>query len=182
MSLRRQFKIENSELKYIFDSDIAIEDDILKDELGKSADLKLKTIVSTIQKEQNIIIREVNCDLLLVQGVAGSGKTSIALHRIAYFLYHLKNIVSSSNIIIFSPNNVWVSYIADVLPELGEERVTENGLYDFFSSFFEDRTVETYAENMERHLNFGYTDGELEKCGAKFCDAFERLFSFARTI
>ena len=176
LSLRRQFKIENSELKYMFDSDIAIEDDILKDELGKSADLKLKTIVSTIQKEQNIIIREVNCDLLLVQGVAGSGKTSIALHRIAYLLYHLKNIVSSSNIIIFSPNNVWVSYIADVLPELGEERVTENGLYEFFSSFFEDWTVETYAENMERHLNFGYTEGELEKCGAKFCDALKDYF------
>lgn len=176
LSLRRQFKIENSKLKYMFDSDIAIEDDILRDELGKNADLKLKTIVSTIQKEQNIIIRETDCDLLLVQGVAGSGKTSIALHRIAYLLYHLRNSLSSSNIIIFSPSNVWNSYISDVLPELGEERVIQKGFYDFFASFFEDFSVEGYAESMERHLNIGYLERETDKCSEDFCKALENYF------
>lgn len=176
LSLRRQFKIEKSKLKYMFDSEIAIEDDILKDELGKSADLKLKTIVSTIQKEQNTIIRETDCDLLLVQGVAGSGKTSIALHRIAYLLYHLKSSLSSANIIIFSPNNVWISYISDVLPELGEERAEEKGVLEFFASFFEDYSVESYADSMERHLNIGYAEGETYKCSAEFFAALKKYF------
>lgn len=176
LSLRRQFKIEDSKLKYMFDSDIAIEDDILKDELGKNADLKLKTIVSTIQREQNLIIREQDCDLLLVQGVAGSGKTSIALHRIAYLLYHLRNSLSSANIIIFSPSNVWNSYIADVLPELGEENVTQKGFGEFFSEFFEDWTIETYAENSERRLNGEWKKGEDKKLSEEFCSELEEYF------
>lgn len=176
ISLRRQFKIENSKLKYMFDSDIAIEDDILKDELGKSADLKLKTIVSTIQKEQNTIIREDDCDLLLVQGVAGSGKTSIALHRIAYLLYHNRDTLSSSNVIIFSPSNVWNSYIADVLPELGEEKVTQQGFYEFFTQFFDDVSVEGYADCMERHLGRVCPSGESKKGSLEFCRELERCF------
>ena len=176
ITLRRQFKIENSKLKYMFDSDIAIEDDILKDELGKSADLKLKTIVSTIQKEQNTIIRETDCDLLLVQGVAGSGKTSIALHRIAYLLYHNRDTLTSSNVIIFSPSNVWNSYIADVLPELGEEKVTQQGFYEFFTQFFEDVFVEGYADCMERHLTRGYLSGENKKGSLEFCKELENSF------
>ena len=86
LTLRRQFKIKNSKLEFMFDSDIAIDDSVLQEELGKTADLKLKTIITTIQKEQNAIIRDLSGDLLLVQGVAGSGKTSIALHRLAYLL------------------------------------------------------------------------------------------------
>lgn len=177
LTLRRQFKIENSKLKYMFDSDIAIEDDILKDELGKNADLKLKTIVSTIQKEQNTIIREGGSDLLLVQGVAGSGKTSIALHRVAYLLYHLRNSLSSANVLIFSPSNVWNSYISDVLPELGEEKVMQKGFYEFFAPYFEDFTVETYSECAERHFLRGYLNGETEKGSVEFCRELEKSFT-----
>ena len=132
LTLRRQFKIKNSELEFMFDSDIAIDDSVLQEELGKTADLKLKTIITTIQKEQNAIIRDLSGDLLLVQGVAGSGKTSIALHRLAYLLYKHRNSLNSGNIIIFSPNGVFSSYIADVLPELGEDKVVQTDFYDFF--------------------------------------------------
>jgi len=134
LTLRRQFKIRNAQLKYMFDSDIAIEDDVLQEELGKTADLKLKTIITTIQKEQNAIIRDLSGELLLVQGVAGSGKTSIALHRLAYLLYKHRNSLKSDNIVIFSPNGVFSSYIADVLPELGEDRVVQTDFYDFFDN------------------------------------------------
>ena len=151
--LRRQFKITDSEIKYMFDSDIAIEDDILQEELGKSADLKLKTIITTIQKEQNKIIRELSCDLLLVQGTAGSGKTSIALHRLAYLLYKYRKSLISGNIMIFSPNNVFNAYIADVLPDLGEDKVLQTSFHEFFSSMVKEKTVEEYTKQIEYLLS-----------------------------
>lgn len=142
LTLRRQFKIKNSKLEFMFDSDIVINDSVLQEELGKTADLKLKTIITTIQKEQNAIIRDLSGDLLLVQGVAGSGKTSIALHRLAYLLYKHRNSLSSDNIVIFSPNGVFSSYIADVLPELGEEKVLQTDFYDFFDTLLYPETEE----------------------------------------
>lgn len=142
LKLRRQFKIKDSKLEFMFDSDIAIDDSVLQEELGKTADLKLKTIITTIQKEQNEIIRDLSGDLLLVQGVAGSGKTSIALHRLAYLLYKHRNSLNSGNIIIFSPNGVFSSYIADVLPELGEDKVVQTDFYDFFDRLLFPETAE----------------------------------------
>lgn len=142
LTLRRQFKIKNSKLEFMFDSDIVINDSVLQEELGKTADLKLKTIITTIQKEQNAIIRDLSGDLLLVQGVAGSGKTSIALHRLAYLLYKHRNSLTSDNIIIFSPNGVFSSYIADVLPELGEDKVLQTDFYDFFDRLLYPETEE----------------------------------------
>ncbi|MBQ6172085.1 MAG: UvrD-helicase domain-containing protein [Clostridia bacterium] len=142
LTLRRQFKIRNSELEFMFDSDIVINDSVLQEELGKTADLKLKTIITTIQKEQNAIIRDLSGDLLLVQGVAGSGKTSIALHRLAYLLYKHRNSLTSDNIVIFSPNGVFSSYIADVLPELGEDKVLQTDFYDFFDRLLFPETEE----------------------------------------
>ncbi len=142
LTLRRQFKIRNSKLDFMFDSDIVINDSVLQEELGKTADLKLKTIITTIQKEQNEIIRDLSGDLLLVQGVAGSGKTSIALHRLAYLLYKHRNLLSADNIVIFSPNAVFSSYIADVLPELGEDRVRQTDFYDFFDRLLFPETEE----------------------------------------
>ncbi|MBO4392290.1 MAG: UvrD-helicase domain-containing protein, partial [Clostridia bacterium] len=153
LTLRRQFKIKNSKLEFMFDSDIVINDSVLQEELGKTADLKLKTIITTIQKEQNAIIRDLSGDLLLVQGVAGSGKTSIALHRLAYLLYKHRNSLSSDNIVIFSPNGVFSSYIADVLPELGEEKVVQTDFYDFFDRLLfpetEEDTAKSNSENGE---------------------------------
>ena len=151
--LRRQFKIVNSKMEYMFDSDIAIEDSILKEELGKTADLKLKTIITTIQKEQNAIIRDISADLLLVQGVAGSGKTSVALHRLAYLLYKYRKSVTSENIVIFSPNEVFSSYISEVLPNLGEKKVLETDFHSFLKPFLYEKQYEDIVEQNESLMN-----------------------------
>ena len=148
--LRRQYKIVNGELLYMFDSDIAVEDDILQQELGKTSDAKLKTIISTIQAEQNTVIRNLDSTLLLVSGVAGSGKTSVALHRLAYLLYKYRKTLTSANIIIFSPNNVFNAYIADVLPDLGEDKVLQTSFFEFLSTYFKDKTALPMSDQTER--------------------------------
>lgn len=122
---KRQFKIENGKLIYVFDSSLKINDEILQETLSHSTDNKMKNIVSTIQKEQNKIIRSANDGILVVQGVAGSGKTSIALHRIAYLLYAYKDTIKSYEVLIISPNKVFTNYISNVLPELGESKFNE---------------------------------------------------------
>ena len=115
-----------------FESDVKIDDDILKAELGANGDVQLKNIVRTIQKEQNAIIRNTSDRILVIQGVAGSGKTSVALHRIAYLLYHDRKNLKSSNILILSPNGVFSDYISHILPELGEENIQEMS-FDLFA-------------------------------------------------
>ncbi len=127
-----QYKIRNGQMLYEFESDIKIDDDILKQELGASSDIQLKNIVRTIQKEQNAIIRNTKDKILIIQGAAGSGKTSIALHRIAYLLYHDRGRLNSSNILILSPNSVFSDYISHILPELGEENIREMS-FDLFA-------------------------------------------------
>lgn len=149
LKLKRQFVIRDGALQYMFDSDIAVEDDVLMHELGKDSDLKMKTVVSTIQCEQNEIIRNTSSDVCLVQGVAGSGKTSIALHRLAYLLYRYRDSLAAGNIIIFSPNRVFDAYIADVLPELGEDRVTQTSFHDLFSPFFEKTSFGDFVSQAE---------------------------------
>ncbi len=176
LSLRRQFKIENAELKYMFDSDVAIEDDILQNELAKDSDLKLKTIVSTIQKEQNKIIRDISGDILLVQGVAGSGKTSIALHRLAYLLYKYRNSLTADSIIIFSPNNVFNGYIADVLPALGEQKAVQKSFHELFASFFPQFSFETPVEYHERMLAEEDKTNEHFKTTEEFASVLRSVF------
>ena len=127
-----QYKIRNGKMIYEFESDIKIDDDILKQELGANSDVQLKNIVRTIQKEQNAIIRNTKDRILAIQGAAGSGKTSVALHRIAYLLYHDRQHLNSSNVLVLSPNSVFSDYISHVLPELGEENIQEMSL-DLFA-------------------------------------------------
>ncbi len=124
ISLKRQFEIKKGELKFFFDSSMTIYDDILKHALSQNSSAKMKSIVETIQKDQDFIIRDVDSDLLIVQGVAGSGKTSIALHRVAYLMYYgLTEKLNESNIILITPNNLFEKYIDSVLPELGEKNI-----------------------------------------------------------
>ncbi|MCL2815572.1 MAG: AAA family ATPase, partial [Oscillospiraceae bacterium] len=125
INLKRQYKIQNGKMEYMFESDIKIDDEILQEQLSKSTSEKMKNIVATIQKEQNAIIRDEKSDVLIIQGVAGSGKTSIALHRVAYLLYLLKDKIYSENMMIISPNKVFSDYISNVLPELGEEQILQ---------------------------------------------------------
>ena len=127
-----QYKIRSGKMVYEFESDVKIDDDILKQELGANSDTKLKNIVRTIQKEQNAIIRNTKDKILAIQGVAGSGKTSVALHRIAYLLYHDREHLNSSNILILSPGGVFADYISHILPELGEENIQEMS-FDLFA-------------------------------------------------
>lgn len=125
MSLKRQYKIAGGNLDYMFESNIAIDDEILQEQLSKTTNDKMKNIVATIQKEQNSVIRDEKSDVLIIQGVAGSGKTSIALHRVAYLLYRLKDKIYSENMMIISPNKVFSDYISNVLPELGEDQILQ---------------------------------------------------------
>ena len=127
-----QYKIRHGKMVYAFESDIKIDDDILKAELGANGDVQLKNIIRTIQKEQNAIIRNTKDRILVIQGAAGSGKTSVALHRIAYLLYHDRKNLQSSNILILSPNSVFSDYISHILPELGEENIREMS-FDLFA-------------------------------------------------
>ena len=127
-----QYKIKNAKMIYAFESDTKIDDEILKQELGNNGDVKLKNIVRTIQKEQNAIIRNTKDKILVIQGAAGSGKTSMALHRIAYLLYHDRKNLQSSNVLVLSPNSVFADYISHILPELGEENIREMS-FDLFA-------------------------------------------------
>lgn len=137
---KRQFKIHNSELKYFFDCTIAISDELLQEVLSRNASPQMRNIVETIQREQDMIIRDVETELLIVQGAAGSGKTSIALHRIAFLLYHgLHSGLSSSNFLIISPNDILNKYISTVLPELGEENVRQTTFESIASGFFGEK-------------------------------------------
>lgn len=131
---KRHFKIVNGQIKFAFDSNVNIMDDMLKEALAKSVDDKMKTIITTIQKEQNQVIRDEEADVLVVSGSAGSGKTSIALHRIAYLLYRNRKTVMSSDVLIFTPNDIFSDYISHVLPELGEQNVDSITFNEYIQS------------------------------------------------
>lgn len=148
--LKRQFEIKNKEMIKAFDSAVTIGDEILKDVLSKKSTKKMKTIISSIQKEQNKIIRNKDAKTLLVQGVAGSGKTSIALHRVAYLLYQNKENLKAEDILILSPNTMFSSYIADVLPELGEENISQMSFFKLAKDelAFIKKGIQTREENL----------------------------------
>ncbi|MBM4763452.1 RNA polymerase recycling motor HelD [Bacillus sp. B15-48] len=134
MDLKRQFVIKDAKIKAMFDSGVTIGDEMLREVLGNNADTQMKSIVATIQKEQNQIIRNEQSKLLIVKGVAGSGKTSAAMQRIAYLLYRYRNIIKSENIMLFSPNPMFNSYVATVLPELGEENMQQATFQEYLLS------------------------------------------------
>ena len=125
LTRKRQFKIRNGVMEYALESSANVQDDVLQRELSHTSDEKMKSIISTIQREQNQIIRNEKEGTLIIQGVAGSGKTSIALHRIAFLLYRLKDRLTARNVTILSPNKVFGDYISGVIPELGEEPIYE---------------------------------------------------------
>lgn len=131
LSLKRQFSINEGKLQDIFDIDITTNDEFLQSYLGASADNRLKDIVTTIQAEQNRIIRADMWTPLIVQGAAGSGKTTIALHRIAYLIYTYERTFKPENFMIIAPSKFFLNYISDVLPELGVEKVKQTTFEEF---------------------------------------------------
>ena len=137
ITLRRQYEIVRGVLKYVYDGDRKIDDELLMDVLKNNTSVYMKNIVETIQAEQDAIIRDEDNELLMVQGVAGSGKTSIALHRIAYLLYINRNKnLTSDNVLIISPNDSFEEYISRVLPELGEKDVKYSTMERIFKREF----------------------------------------------
>ncbi|MBQ1223724.1 MAG: hypothetical protein IIX84_05495, partial [Oscillospiraceae bacterium] len=146
VTLLRQYKIENGEIKLIVDSDVRIDDSLLMSALSADSSDRMKTIVSTIQREQNTVIRDAHNDMLLVLGPAGSGKTSIALHRIAYLLYRDRDKLKSKNILIFSPNDIFSDYIAQVIPDLGESEVPQTTFCDVIRKFCSFETEGLYSQ------------------------------------
>ena len=147
IELKRQYKIRDGRLEFLIENDVNIHDDVLQRELAKSSDDKLKNIVATIQRDQNAVIRNETAPVMVIQGVAGSGKTSIALHRIAFLLYRYRETIGAKDVLIISPNKVFADYISNVLPELGEEHIPELGMEELaadllnhqysFQTFFE---------------------------------------------
>ncbi|AUM86885.1 helicase [Clostridium botulinum] len=163
LTLKRQYKINNGEIKYMFDSNLKIDDEVLQDILGKSTDSKMNAIVTTIQREQNKVIRNEDYKNLIVQGPAGSGKTSVALHRIAYLLYKHRDKISPKNIVIFSPNDIFNDYISNVLPQLGEDNMCQTTFKEYMHKALGNRLIkENYSEMME-YILVSKKDGAYEK-------------------
>lgn len=131
MDLKRQFIIRDGIIRSMFDTGETIGDELLQQVLGQNADLKMKSIVATIQKEQNQVIRNDRAKLLVVRGAAGSGKTSAALQRVAYLLYKYRNQINADQIVLFSPNPIFNSYVSTVLPELGEENMQQTTFQEY---------------------------------------------------
>jgi len=149
IELKRQYKIRRGVMDYMIESAINIDDDVLQKELSQTSNEKMKNIVVTIQREQNAIIRNASANTLIVQGVAGSGKTSIALHRVAFLLYRNSETLKSENMMIISPNKVFADYISNVLPELGEENIQEIDMSDIALDLLDGMKIQSFADQVD---------------------------------
>ena len=177
---KRQYQIEEGKLKEVFDTGMNIQDDMLQTVLAQSKSDKMRNIVNTIQKEQNEVIRNERSKNIVVQGIAGSGKTSVALHRIAFLLYRFE-VLTNSNVLIFSPNQVFSEYISNVLPDLGEENTLQTTFHEFASSFIQEYyRVESYSSFVERYYKGLKQDNDLIrfKLSDKMGDAIEEFVKY----
>lgn len=163
ITLKRQYQIKDSKLDNVFDTTINIDDDVLQSVLKENSSEHMKNIVNTIQQEQNQVIRDDKTNNLIVQGIAGSGKTSVALHRIAYLLYKIEYL-NSNNVLIFSPNNIFGEYISNVLPELGEDNTLITTFHEFASHYIKEYyRVEPYSNFLARYYKNEYQNNKLIK-------------------
>ena len=176
--LKRQYRIKDRKLVYMFDNELTIDDDVLQEALGQHASERMRTIVNTIQREQNQAIRNDLDDLLLVEGPAGSGKTSVALHRVAYLLYKYRDSIRSQNIVIFSPNRIFSDYVSHVLPELGEENVHQTTFQDLAEPFlgwsWDLQTQLDYLEDLLKQQGV-VREGLIEAMAFKVSPRFQSL-------
>lgn len=182
MTLKRQFVIRGRDIKVMFDTGVTIGDELLQQVLSRSSDAQMKSIVATIQREQNRIIRNDRSRMLIVQGAAGSGKTSAALQRVAYLLYKHRDTLQADQMILFSPNPMFNSYVSTVLPELGEE----NMLQTTFQEYLEHRLgrefqledpfiqIEYVLSGREDEDYAARINGIRYKSSASFLDAINR--------
>ncbi len=181
VSLKRQYEIRDGELIFFFDADVQIVDEFLRDLLSRPATAAMKSIVETIQRDQDMVIRDLKTDLLMVQGAAGSGKTSVALHRIAYLMYQglQDKRLSADDILILSPNAVFERYIARVLPELGEKQVRTVLFEDIFQRLLPDVAIQPRGEWVEAWLS---CRDEAEKDAMRRARAFKGSRAFTALL
>lgn len=174
---KRQYEIKEGNLLYFFDTNVSISDEILKQLLGKNTSPKMKTIVETIQRDQDIVIRNMENDLLMIQGVAGSGKTSIALHRAAYLMYQgVQSGITSNNILILSPNSAFEQYISEVLPELGEENAVSMVFEDLLNSLLKEKDIQPQNGFLEKAVSHSsYTQLAKKSMEFKTSDRFREI-------
>lgn len=187
LELKRQYQIHNGQIRNMFDANLTIGDELLQQMLAKGADSQMKSIVSTIQKEQNEIIRNDQSRLLIVQGAAGSGKTSAALQRVAYLLYKNRDSLKADQIILFSPNPIFNSYVSSVLPELGEENMQQTTLQEYLEySLGPSLRLEDPFDQIEYVLSAQSTpnhEARLQGIKYKASDAFLRaLHNYAQWL
>lgn len=188
ITLKRQYKIEGENIVQIFDTDMQVIDDVLKQMLSSKASDKMKNIVNTIQKEQNRVIRKNDVDILAVQGPAGSGKTSVAMHKIAYLLYAERTKINNSNILIISPNDIFSNYISNVLPEIGEDNVYQTTYMDFIKSHIDFKIKGTMNDLYETYYSENYSqkphslgfNSIMLKFGATYINLIENFINFKR--
>ena len=160
---KRQYIIEDAKLKHIFDNDLNISDSLLQEVLAEESSDKMKNIVNTIQEEQNKVIRNTEDKNLIVEGIAGSGKTSVALHRIAFLLYRIPNL-TSGNVVVFTPNKVFSEYISNVLPELGEDNTYDMTFYDLLcQNINEYKDIEDFTGFISRYYKGNVTNYDMIK-------------------
>lgn len=171
--LKRQYKIRDGRMEFMIENEVNIHDDVLQKELAKSSDDKMKNIVATIQRDQNAVIRNDTSRIMVIQGVAGSGKTSIALHRIAFLLYRFRDSIFAKDILIISPNKVFADYISNVLPELGEEHIPEMGMEELATDLLDKKyKFQTFFEQVSSLLD-AHDPAFIERI--KFKSSFEFL-------
>lgn len=169
--LKRQFRFENGELKYFIDCDLKIDDDILREVLSSQSGDKLKVIVNSIQREQNRAIRYSDSKNLLVTGPAGSGKTSVGFHRLAYLLYRNRNELKSAETVMFSNNDIFSSYVADIIPELGEMPINYASFYSVFRAEIPAYRTGDYYALADELIN--KSEIRKESVRIKFSDEFQ---------
>lgn len=179
MLLKRQYEIENGELQEYFDVDLVSNDGLLQKYLNDNNDARLKSIVSTIQKEQNEVIRKNLSDNIIIQGVAGSGKTTVALHRIAYLVYNYINSIKQNQYLVIGPNPVFLKYIKSVLPELDVDGV-EQCTYEMFAKKYIDEDISINSSNKKVVANIsGKNQNDIDKfkCSMKYKDMLDKFLA-----
>jgi len=177
ISLKRQYKIRDGVMEFMIENGVSILDEVLQRELSKSADDKMKNIVATIQRDQNAVIRNETARVMIIQGVAGSGKTSIALHRIAFLLYRFRETIKAKDILILSPNRVFSDYISNVLPELGEEHIPETGMEELANELLEKKYLfQTFFQQVALLLEHPHPEF-IERIQFKSSFEFVRLLN-----
>lgn len=172
LASKRQIKIEHSEIQYVLDSSLTIQDEVLQQTLNAHASDKMKTIITSIQREQNQIVRNESAYNVVIQGVAGSGKTAVALHRLAYYLYKFRDTLRAERIFILSPNKVFGDYISSVLPELGEQPIRSFTLDELTANLLPAAVTFTPFEEETKRILQSPTSALAKRAGLKANYAF----------